>query len=372
MEKIISQNYSYANNSGGELINISTAQRNEQYFCPTCGKLMIPHMGKKHRWHFVHKNNRNCSYESYLHKIAKIKIREAFLSSEHFLLSYNAKAICSLECPFIDSPKCQEEKAVEFDLRRYYDTCEIEATYHQYRADLLLTSSTNPKTPPLLIEIMVTHKCTEDKTGDGVRIIEIPIQSDEQIDNIVRACKFTAVREKPFIYSYSSERNITLYNFNKVESFDPTESFNKYEDYYSRYNTIVFWLNKKGQFRSFNCLCYEIRKKLPSNVHYYISDIATPFKEIFQGFSKRGVKIRNCFLCKFSKQDTCGDRLCVLYKKHNLPRKPSPYCADSCPHYREDFELQQNTVFTEQSALTELTDYSLLHKFYFHICKDIL
>ncbi|MDE6489643.1 MAG: hypothetical protein K2L49_00615, partial [Muribaculaceae bacterium] len=181
---VFSQNYSYANNSSGELINVLTAQRREKYFCPICGEPMTPHMGQVRRWHFVHKNVGNCSYESYLHKLAKIKIREAFLSSDHFLLSYNAQAICSYECPFIDSPKCKGEKPVEFDLRKYYDTCEIEATYHQYRADLLLTSSTNPERDPVLIEIMVTHKCTEDKIRDGVRIIEIQIQSEEDIDNI--------------------------------------------------------------------------------------------------------------------------------------------------------------------------------------------
>lgn len=368
MMKILSHNYSYANNSNGELINVSTAQRNEKYFCPVCGKLMTPHMGTIRRWHFVHKNTGNCSYESYLHKISKIKIRQAFLSSEYFLLSYNAKAICSFECPFISSPKCEEEKPVEFNLRNFYDTCEIEATYHKYRADLLLTSSTNPKLPPVLIEIMVTHKCTEDKIRDGVRIIEISIQSEEQIEDIAINCKLTAVRDKQFNYCYSNEKNITLYNFNKVESFNPIGSFDKDEDCFNRKNTIVFWLNKQGQFCSFDCHCYEVNKKLPSNVHYYITEIATPFKEIFQEFSKRGVKIRNCFLCKFSKQNSWGERLCVLYKKHNLPRKPSPYYAVSCPHYREDFESPQNFVLTGQHISIEQTR----HKSYCHICKDIL
>lgn len=366
------QKYNYANNSSGELIDVSTAQRNEKYICPICGGLMTPHMGNERRWHFVHNNAGNCSYESYLHKLAKIKISEAFISSNHFLLSYKAKAICSSECPFIGFPKCEGEKHVEFDLRRYYDTCEIEAPYHQYKADLLLTSSTNPKTPPVLIEIMVTHKCTEDKIKDGVRIIEIPIQSEEQIDNIVNSCRLTAVRNNHYNYSYSNNRNITLYNFNKVEQFDPVGSFDGYEDCFSRRNTIVFLLNKQGQFRSFDCHCYEVSKKIPSNVHYYITEVATQFKEIFQGFSKRGVKIRNCFLCKFSKQDSCGERLCVLYKKHNLPRKPSPYCAASCPHYREDFVTSQNMVAIVQPQSTEQTDCSQILKFHYHICEDIL
>lgn len=372
MEKILSQNYSYAINSSGELINVSKAQRNKKYFCPICGELIYPHMGKVRRWHFVHKNAGNCSYESYLHKLAKIKIREAFLTSEHFMLSYNAKAICSLECPFIGFPKCEDEKPVEFDLRRYYDTCEIETTYHQYRADLLLTSSTNPKRPPVLIEIMVTHKCTDDKIKDGARIIEIPIQSEEQIDNIVSNCKLTAVRDEHCNYSHSNDRNITLYNFNKVELFDPIGRFDEYEDCFSRKNTIVFWLNSQGQFGSLDCHCYEVSRKIPPNVHYYITEVATPFKEIFQEFSKRGVKIRNCFLCKFSKQDSWGGRLCVLYKKHNLPRKPSPYCAVSCSHYREDFGISQYIAPIEQPPSTEQTICSQRHKFYYHICEDIL
>lgn len=373
MTKIVSPNYSYANNSSGDLINVTNAIRNEIFFCPICGELMNPHMGKVRRWHFTHKNTGNCSYESYLHKLAKIKIKQAFLSAKHFILSYKAKAICSCECPFIGSPKCDGEKLVEFDLRRYYDTCEIEATYQQYKADLLLTSSTNSKRPPVLIEIMVSHKCTDEKISNGTRIIEISIQSEEDIDKIANNCKLTAVRDKHFNYSYSNANNIIVHNFNKVESLDPVGRFDEYEDCFNRKNTIAFWLNKKGRFSSFDCHCYEVAKKLPSNVHYYITNIATPFKQILHEFSKRGVKIRNCFLCKYSKQDIRGERLCVLYKKHNLPRKPSPYCAVSCPHYREDSEILQNDMIPiEQAPSTEQTEYFQRHKFHCHICKNIL
>lgn len=372
MSKSLTQNYSYAKNSSDKLINVYSAERGGTYFCPICGELMTPHMGKVRRWHFVHKNTGKCSYESYLHMLAKIKIREAFISSEHFLLSYKAKALCSCECPFIGFPKCEGETPVEFDLRNYYDTCDIEAQYKQFRADLLLTSSTNPKLPPVLIEIKVTHKCTEDKITDGVRIIEIPIQSEEQINDIVNSYKLKAVRDKQSYYGLSNEEHITLYNFNKVESFNPVGSFDEYQDCFSRKNTIVFLLNNQGQFRSFDCQCYEVSRRLPPNVHYFITEIATPFKEIFQEFSKRGVKIRNCFLCKFSKQDTWGDRICVLYKKHNLPRKPSPYSATSCPHYSEDFVIQETTMLQDEPLLQIQSDYSTSHKFYYHICKDIL
>ena len=367
MTKNLSQNYSYADNSNGELIHVSSAKRGEDYFCPICGELMTPHMGKVRRWHFVHKNLGNCSYESYLHKLAKIRIQQSFQSSEHFWLSYKAKAICSRNCPFIGFSKCEDEKPVEFDLRKFYDTCEMEAPYHQYKADLLLSSSVNPQLPPVLIEIFVTHKCTEDKINDGVRIIEVKIQSEEQIDNIVANCKISGIRDdKDFHYNHSNESLNTLYNFNKVESFDPSVYFDMYDDCFDRRNTIVFWLNNKGQLQSLDCQCYEVDKILPSNVHYFVTEIATPFKEIFQEFSKRGVKIRNCFLCKFSKQNSWGDRLCVLYKKHNLPRKPSPYTAQSCPHYREDTEY----LYLSNGIDKSYSDY--IHKFHYHICKEIL
>lgn len=372
MTKKSSQNYSYAYNSNNELINVSIAQRCNNYFCPICGELMIPHMGNKRRWHFVHKNIGNCSYESYLHKLAKFKIKQAFLTSEHFLLSYNAKAICSIDCPFIDSPKCKGEKFVEFDLRKFYDACDIEAKYNNYRADLLLSSSKNSKLPPVLIEIMVSHKCSNDKIQDGVRIIEIPIQSEDQIENIVNSCSLKGIRYNSFDFRFSKERVITLYNFNKIELFDPVGMFDEDLENYNRKNTIVFLLDKTGLFRKFDCHCYEVKEKVPSNVHYYITEIATPFKEIFQGFSKRGVKIKNCFLCRFSQHNSWGDRLCVLYKKHNLPRKPSPLFAKSCPHYREDFNINQNAVETFRSNSLEQEDDSPVFKFHYHICKDIL
>lgn len=370
MGNSIKQDYSYAFDKTGNLVNVREASRNSSYYCPCCGEIMIPHMGKVRRWHFTHKSVAQCNYETYLHKIAKIKIQKAFLSSEHFILSYNAKAICSCECPFIGFPNCESGKPVEFDLKKYYDTCQIEASYNQYIADLLLSSSINPNLPPVLIEIMVTHKCTEEKINDGVRIVEIPIKCEEEIDEIANNCKLSALRNNESTQFSSNERKITLYNFNKVESFDPRDDYDDYEDYFDRKDTIVFYINQQGYFRSFDCHCYEVSSKLPNNVHYFISKIATPFKKIFQEFSKRGVKIRNCFLCRFSKQDFYGDRICILYKKHNLPRKPSPYSATSCNYYMEDFEYKKNGETNEQ--LNKASDCNWFHKFYYYVCKEIL
>lgn len=341
---------------------------------------MIPHLGNIRRKHFVHKNTENCSYESYLHKLAKIKIQEAFLNSEHFYLSYKARAVCSLDCPFKDSPKCLRGKPVTFDLHKYYDICEIEANYNQYRADLLLKSSVHPNRDPILIEILVTHKCTEEKIHSGTRIIEIPIQSEEQIDKIVNNCRLNAVRHNYIDNDLLEEINdgnaITLYNFDKTEKFNPKDCNNDCNDVYR--SIQVFYLNKEGNIQSFKTKdrCYELNTKLQPDKHYYISEIATSFKDILRGFSKRGVKIRNCFLCKFSQEGSYGERLCVLYKKHNLPLKPSPYYAANCPYYKEDIESQQNIEQVSKTSIINESKYEFdsdeHDKSYFHICKEIL
>lgn len=367
------QNYSYANTSDGRLVNVSSAQRDSEYYCPICGTRMTPHMGKVRRWHFVHKNSDKCSYETYLHSIAKFRIKEAFQSSEPFYITYNATAVCCLTCPYLGFPKCTGEKNVKFDLRKFYDTCELEATYNNFRADILLTSSTHPNRPPILIEIKVTHECTQEKISDGVRIIEIPISCEEQIEDIIKNRVFEGVRNGQYSYwerrSHKGYEPIMLYNFNKIEDYDPSESADDYDDTFHRKATLVFCLDRNGRFRNFDCHCYEVANKVPHDVHYFVTNIATPFKEIFQEFSKRGVKIRNCFLCKFSKKDYYDERICVLYKKYNLPRKPSPSMALDCSHYCEDFTppVDANSQISEVEQ-----DPNTGYKTHYHICKDIL
>lgn len=370
MLRKISQNYSYANNSSHELINVSSARRNENYFCPICGESMTPHMGKIRRWHFVHKNIGECSYESYLHMLAKIKLREAFLSSNSLLLSYEAPAVCSSDCPFIDYPKCKSEKRVTFNLKDYYDTCELEVPFKQFRADLLLSSSKNPKLPPILIEIKVTHACSDEKINDGVRIIEIPISSEEDIDKLLSNGALNAVRYSsnfnPRYYEFMGNE-IILYNFDKEVNINAEEYLQDFIECGVK-NAHVFCLNKQGYFRTFECYCNEVNQNIATNVHYYLSDSLIPFKDIFQGFSKRGVKVRNCFVCKFSKRDNWDNRICVLYKKYNLERKPNPYNALNCPYYCEDRVMDQ--INCESSTVPQ--ESQAFDKSLYHICKEIL
>lgn len=66
----------YALDSSGNIRHIKDANpSNDEFFCLFCHRQMIAKQGKIRQWHFAHKAlSPNCSYESYLHSLAKLLI----------------------------------------------------------------------------------------------------------------------------------------------------------------------------------------------------------------------------------------------------------------------------------------------------------
>lgn len=69
-----------------------------------------------------------------------------------------------------------DEKTV--DLKKYLTVCRLEETVHvdddRFRADLLWSNPNNSKND-ILIEIKVTHECTQKKKESHKRIIEFEV-----------------------------------------------------------------------------------------------------------------------------------------------------------------------------------------------------
>ena len=91
----------YAVSKSGVLVHIKQAQKsNEECFCPHCGCRMLKRCGNIRTWHFAHdyrynkEYHKECSYESYLHSFAKIRLKQWFDESESIILHYNEKMIC--------------------------------------------------------------------------------------------------------------------------------------------------------------------------------------------------------------------------------------------------------------------------------------
>lgn len=123
--------------------------------------------------------------------------------------------------------ECSGTTLHTFDLKEQYDTCQIEGVYNDYRADVLLTSSQNPDTPPVFLEVSVSHDCTPGKLESGLRIIEMKIRSEADFKRPIVENKgpMVPVKEEPkpqySYYQYSSHPEpepsfIMFHNFDRV------------------------------------------------------------------------------------------------------------------------------------------------------------
>jgi hypothetical protein len=174
--------YKYCYDENDELIcidDINEANRhNHKYKCISCGREMITKLSggglRSKSSHFAHEANVSCNSETYLHNLAKIRIKEQFEKKRLMLFLRDDTSLCSEreQCKLYNKFHCLGYRHLSYNLCEFYDTCEVEATIGEYRADLLLKKADAPEVPPILIEVFLSHKCTPKKTGSGYKIIE--------------------------------------------------------------------------------------------------------------------------------------------------------------------------------------------------------
>lgn len=335
--RISKQDYSFAMDKESRLVNANDAVKvkGNEYYCPCCGAIMIPRQGNKRRWHFAHKGNtENCSYETYLHKVAKKRICECFNESPRFTIRFHQQSVCSVkECPLGTRKPCTWKSEKEFNIKEYYDYCEEEVTNDKFRADLVISNQSN-KRPPLLIEIYVTHKSTEEKLNSNYRIIEIRIESEEDINQIVSS----ALIEESYgddEWENKVDDKIKFYNF-KVESSHPDEN--------NQANKFRFWIDSKRYFHlddieeydeSVKCLSQN-PKEIENSIFRIESKDPIAWDFAFRKLAESGLGIKYCTMCKsYRFNDWYGQWMCILYKSKGTKRYPQLSIAMSCPHFQQ-------------------------------------
>ena len=214
----------FALNTDNCIVNIKDVDYSgEPYFCPHCHNEMIAKRGNIRQWHFAHKADK-CSYDKYLHSIAEIMIMNWFNQKEHIILSMDNYEKCDKydNCVFHDEKNCKRAKRVQFDLKTYYSKCIQEHRSGDFIADLYCENKINPNLP-IFIEIFVTHECSQEKKKSGIRIIELSIQSEEDILNIVDSTNLNECEK------------VKLYNFRRKEISvkDFVQPFQKYILHYT-------------------------------------------------------------------------------------------------------------------------------------------
>lgn len=326
----------FALNADNCIVNIRNVDNaNEHYYCPYCHNEMIAKRGDIRRWHFAHKVDK-CSYDKYLHSLAEKMIMNWFNQNEHIVLTMDNYEKCNRydNCAFHDEINCKRTKRMQFDLKAYYSKCTQEHRYKDFVADLFLERKTSPDSP-IFIEIYVTHECSREKKQSDIRIIELSIQSEENILYIVNS------------NTLHEGKKVKLYNFHRKEFL--AEDFTKPFQKYILYRTLKSYVEQNSfTCRNFNqCRrgIYEISMPYDDCIPYFFNSgglyMVGKVKAYLDGYLKK-----DCQLCKWQAEDMSGNRFCKLYKKCGNPKYCDENEVSKCSMFKEN-TLMINRVISD-------------------------
>lgn len=329
------------NKESRELVCINDLNQDNRYECTyeclECGQEMETNMGTKKRWYFSHKSGTACDGESYLHKLAKIRIRQKFESSDSFPIIFKRDIPCSEinQCMFKDDYYCKfYDHEIRIDLKKWkgktlYDRCQEEKWTDGFRPDLKLTCKEVADRTPIFIEIFKTHESSDDKVNSGYKIIEtFPLKSEADIDDIIN---------RGFVENENC----------KMISFEPKiKSIRKADVSITR---VVIKNNGVASFLSHgkvNCGMLNIKHDPHSALELNVLSLSqlaglnmqiklTPMQIGLAYAVKNGMAIRNCMLCSSYRFNDCyGMYICIKYKKLGEQcRIPKQYYAEKCNEY---------------------------------------
>lgn len=347
--------YSYCIDKDKNLVhikNLTDATRHDrQLFCLECGQQMVANLGTKKAWYFSHKADTACDGESYLHKLAKRRIREKFISGETFPITFSREVLCveSKKCPGNRPGACYEyDVKIPLDLKKWkedvlYDTCQEEVKVGEFRPDLLLSCKNKPLREYIFIEIYKTHQSTETKTDSKYKIIETTkIKNEDDIDDIIKR-------------GFVEGENCTTSNFNPRLPIIRKKNI--------PINRFVLFQN--GVAKIYRALDYAIycdklyqksyqQSAIELNFRNHEMDIwgdgaLTTYELGLTYLLKKGWAIKNCILCKYNRfNEYHMNYICILYKTLGLG-KPSPpqTTAKNCVR----FEINQRLLKIPLSEL---------------------
>lgn len=361
---MIGLDYNYAYDENGHIVNISCVtsedRRNHIYKCISCGKELVPKLGAIRAHHFAHKVHTDCNGETYLHLLAKRVLQKRFFSTEPFEVRLDAFFHCSErnKCPF-HSESCIADSIIVRNLKDYYNECDIEKSVYchvsengdkrcsiqeessneRYIADLLLWNSDKPEREPVAIEICVKHACEEKKINSGLKIIEIKIKDEQDIEKLKTGT--------------IDGDNVVFHKFNKNrlpdKPIDRTNVFSRFALFSSGavYNSTI----EDCQY----CSKRHIKKNKKSVIELNLgfgntSGFATD--EIYlKGLAfllNHGFQIKNCILCRYYKgymESYTEEPFCTCFK-HSGIRNPRQKDALGCSCYKLD-ELKMSKIREE-------------------------
>lgn len=194
--------YHYALNPSGQIVSIHDVKENGGvYSCPSCRSRLVAKIGQHREHHFSHKGSFHCSLETYLHLLAKRLFEQAYAIKEPIYLNWTTSDLCSHKDAYNN---CTRYRDHSIDLMARYPYLEVEKRDGAFTPDILLSDGKGDK---VYIEFANTHYSSDDKKQSGIKIVEIGIQKESDIEEILK------------YRSINVGNNVELFNF-KPGSFD--------------------------------------------------------------------------------------------------------------------------------------------------------
>jgi hypothetical protein len=206
------------------------------FHCIACNEPMVAKLGTDVAHHFAHKPNSVCSGETYLHKLAKKVFQEEYerclAERATFKIELEQRKICNHYPGFSETICSTKPRPQLHDLIPHYRTLRVEVEKDEFKPDIALESKNGKN--DIWIEIVVTHKSSRAKLKSGKRIVEIAVQSEEDL---------LTIREH--LLSFQDKR-ITFHNFKK----DVPKNMCSWpsSSRYCRLGKKVFRLFKNGRY----------------------------------------------------------------------------------------------------------------------------
>ena len=328
--------YSYALTDQEEIIHVDSitpeTKNTYKYYCLGCGKELIPRLGKVRQNHFAHKVQQDmssCSIETYLHHTAKIllydSIKTKIADQDPLYLNYSVENHCAAcHYPKEGYSDCFLTSTNEkYNLLAHYNNVQLEKRAATFIPDLSLTRIDGDR---IFIEIAVTHKSSDKKITSGNKIIEITIKENEDLEHLSGNEINPSLLETRCI------------NFNFKNRFVPIK---REECPYGNKNVFIVYTNGKAVLLDnlTNPRYYSLKHKA---WFYYrelegIYDTAETFIACVEAAFEEGVKIKNCYLCRYhGYQTSFGIESMHVFCKFKRINVSNSNKASECEYYRAD------------------------------------
>lgn len=342
--------YQNAIDENGNCIHISKVEpenhRGRIFHCLSCGREMIAKIGDPNKAHsksshFAHKIEGNCNKETYLHKLGKMLFKKRFETGDPINIICPTYKVCpdSKKCVLYDKEVCRAERYDKFNIRKWYDKCTEEKDYNGYIADLLLESTTNPEREPIFIEIVYSHKCSEQKIQSKNKIIEIYVSDEYQLTEVING-------------DFKTDNTAHLYNFELKETGVLSQGSRNLEYF-------VLFASGKAFVKSIPCRDVKNINNQNTDIEFAIykpwSNLGSPVTAYDIGFllaSDAGCDVRNCAFCKYHSLENYGLGLglypnyqlfCRLTYTQDTPSHPQQTEAKTCQYFRVNKEKVAET-----------------------------